>query len=43
MSAHKHNPAFERFVRESTWDMAAIAVVAFLAGAAAALLLGAMV
>ena len=41
MSAHKHDHAFERFVRESTWDMTAIAVVAFLVGAAAALLLGA--
>ena len=42
MSAHKHDPAVNRFVRESAWDMAAIAVVAFIAGAVSALLLGAM-
>ena len=38
----KRDPAVDRFVRESAWDMAAIAVVAFIAGAAAATLLGAM-
>ena len=38
----KRDPAVDRLVRESMWDMTAIAIVAFLAGAAAALLLGAV-